>query len=668
MVREATTTTAGFFQCPVCARRFDLAKYHVGRAAKCPCGYRLHIPQRAAALMVPEVTHRLREPLSIRPAPPDWPRRRARATMAAAPLTERLPRIQEPAGHPVVEAILGGQLVDLDTVLLRLLAEELGLESGFDVLRAPGLLRNLRLHDYQERTVRHVLKRLGGRALLADEVGLGKTIEAGCIIKELQLRGLVKKILVLTPATLVTQWQGELNSKFGLSFAIGQRKSDWKEHDHIVASLDTAKGQSHAQEIQNVPWGLVVIDEAHRLKNRRTRNWKFVNGIRSRYLLLLSATPFQNDLVELYNLVTILRPGQLYTDREFKEKFLVRGDRMHCRDPQALKELLSQVMVRNRRGEVGVAFAPRSSETRRLEMTPEQASLYEAAIKFCRDWFPKIYGRTAPLVTIGYLKMLCGTPFRFRESLVNNLLPKTREQRDRRLEQDVKDLIRKADAVQIDVKLETLVQDLRSHDEKTVLFTQYRGALSYLAARLKSEGVSLVEFHGGMSLADKDAAVEAFRGDARVFLATDAGSEGRNLQFARRLVNFDLPWNPMKIEQRIGRVHRLGQEKKVLVTSYTLQGTLEDQLLTLLERKLNLFRLVVGEVEMILGRLKVEQELARMFLECRRDEEFAERLNRFGEELAALRTDYEKNKTANESILADMGAVKEAGSGEAAGK
>ncbi len=657
-----------FLQCPICIRRFDVAQFHAGRRAKCECGYRFSIPQPDEAVRLSPVTLPSREPLSISPVPAEWPRRTFLSTATSTNVSrlfahEPLPRpidpLPGPPVHPLVDSFLNQRLVDLDTIDLRILAERLALESGFDTLRAPAVLRNLKLHDYQERTVKHVLRQLGGRALLADEVGLGKTIEAGCIIKELHLRGLVKKVLILTPATLVTQWQAELRDKFSLPFEIGTAAADWNTHDLIVASLDTAKGNKHSVEIHKIPWGLVVIDEAHRMKNRRTRNWKFVNAIRSRYLLLLSATPFQNDLLELYNLVTILRPGQLYTDGEFRDKFLVKGDRTRCREPAELKELLSQVMVRNRRGEVGIKFAERSGETRRLAMTPEQTTLYTAAITFCRQWFPKIYSRTAPLVTIGYLKMLCGSPFRFRESLANNLLPRVRATNDAKLEREVKELIRKADAVTLDVKLESLVHDLRSHDEKVVLFTQYRGVLSYIAARLRGEGMSLVEFHGGMDSKEKDAAVESFRRDARIFLATDAGSEGRNLQFARRIVNYDLPWNPMKIEQRIGRVHRLGQEKKVLVTSYTLQGTLEDQLLGLLERKLNLFRLVVGEVEMILGRLKLEHEIAKMFLESNRDEDFNERLSRFGEDIAALRTDYERQKDANTQVLAGMGAVEE---------
>src|SRR5687768_10587144 len=166
------------------------------------------------------------------------------------------------------------------------------------------------------------------------------------------------------------------------------------------------------------------------------------------------------------------------------------------------------------------------------------------------------------------------------------------------------------------------------------------------------EKASCVQFHGGMSAKEKDAAVEQFRGPKRILLATDAGSEGRNLQFARRIVNYDLPWNPMKVEQRIGRVHRMGQTRDVIVTSYTLQGTIEDQLLELLERKLNLFRLVVGEVEMILGKLQIEQHIAKMFLDSRHNADFQQRIQRFGEELCALKSEYEHQQQANQAALA----------------
>ena len=676
-------------QCPVCVKRYDVSRYHPGRRARCGCGYRLLIPAPDDALdLVPIPRDRLATSVErpIRELTPAE-RQSLRATDFAAP-----PPLADDAPWPtivrrLVDTVVARQTVPLDVVDMRRLSERLSLAGSFDVLRALPLLRNLTPYDFQERTVRHVLTRLGGRALLADEVGLGKTIEAACIFKELDVRGLARKVLILTPATLVTQWQEELREKFGIRCEVGRDAEHWDQHHRLIASLDTAKRDNHAQEIHDIRWDLVIVDEAHRLKNRRTRNWKFVNRIRSRYLLLLSATPFQNDLLELYNLITVLRPGQLYSEREFRDRFITRGDRRRCPDPDALRDLLDQVMVRNRRAEVGVTFVPREGETRRVELTPEQRALYEAAVQFCRTWFKALYGGTAPLVVTSYLRLLTSSPFRFRESLVNNLLPRARSRADASSKKDetapegdaakprkvkavpadevdyqhlldhLHRLIELADAVQDDVKLESLVHDLKGHSERCVVFTHYSGNLPYLAARLEGEGVTTIPFHGGMDLQEKDAAIERFRrGEGRVLLSTDAGSEGRNLQFCRRVVNYDLPWNPMRIEQRIGRVHRLGQDRDVIVTSYALKDTIEDHLLDLLDRKLNLFRVIVGEVELILGKLRVEQEIARMFLDSRHNADFKQRFEQFGVELEALKTDYRDRQQANADAFATVSA------------
>ena len=559
-------------------------------------------------------------------------------------------------------AIPGPDLNDpipLELFWLRRQAELLALQSGFEKLRALDFIRGVELHDYQVRTVRHVLRALGGRALLADEVGLGKTIEAATILKELDVRGLVKRVLILTPATLVSQWQAELVHKFGLEFHRGRTQEDWQTHARIVASLDTAKSPRHAKEILETEWDLVIIDEAHRLKNHRTRNFKFVNRIRSRYLLLLSATPFQNNLIELFNIVTLLRPGQLETEKQFRKTHLVRGQAGAVKDPGSLRQLLQNVMIRNRRGEVGVHFVPRRGETRKLLMSTEQAALYKAAVEFCRRRFPEIYQSTAALVTLGYLRMLCGSPFRFRESLVRNFLPRAEQEQNRQLISEVQELVKLADAVRLDAKLEALLRDLKEHDEQTIIFTHYRGTLRYIAARLRGENIPWVEFHGEMTADAKDEAIEQFKQGQRILLTTDAGSEGRNLQFCWRVTNYDLPWNPMKVEQRIGRVHRMGQTRDVIVTSYALEGTIEDDLLDLLERKLGLFQLVVGEVELILGKQQVEHKLAKMFLESHNDEEWAKKLEEFGEQLAQLRTEYDDVNERNKKVLTGMGALPE---------
>ena len=568
------------------------------------------------------------------------------------------------AAQRLLADFVAKRCVDLAGVELRSEAEKFALEAGFERLRCLPLLRGFQPHEYQLRVVRQVLRNMGGRALLADEVGLGKTIEALCILKELDVRGLVRNVLILTPATLVAQWIEELKFKFDLDFHRGRKREHWRAYPRIVASLDTAKSRRHAEEILQVPWGLVIVDEAHRLKNRRTRNFRFVNQLRSQRLLLLSATPFQNNLVELFNLVTLLRPGQLETEAEFKRRYLVRGDKSAVNDTEGLKQLLAAVMVRNRRSEVGVEFVPRRGMTRRLPMSDEHEALHVEAVDFCRRRFREVYGDSAPLVAVGYLRMLCASPFRFRESLVGNILPRLKTAGATHLEPEVRRLVELADAVTWDAKLEALVEDLKRHKEQVVTFTHYRGLLKYVAARLRHEKIDAVPFHGGFDADQKEEAIAAFKSGRRVLLSTDAGNEGRNLQFARRVVNYDLPWNPMKVEQRIGRVHRMGQTREVIVTSYTLQGTIEDDLLQLLERKLGLFQLIVGEVELILGRCQVEKRLASMVLDSRSDEEMRERLGEFGEELQQMRTDYNQVQRLNETALAKVGTADDDAAGD----
>ncbi len=525
--------------------------------------------------------------------------------------------------------------------------------SGFDNLVALAHLKGVDSFDYQERTVRHVLRELGGRALLADEVGLGKTIEAGIIIKELHVRGLAKKILILAPASLTSQWRDELAAKFHLTFQFGKAPGDWVAMPRIIASIDTAKSAQNMATIQSTKWDLLVVDEAHKLRDKKTLNWKLVNAIPKRYILLLSATPFQNDLMELFNLVTLLRPGQLYTEREFRTRFLKRGNKREARDPALLTTLLKQVMVRNRRGEVGVKFTSRIPETKHLVMFEDERRLYDAATQFCREHFGTLYGNAAGLVAVQYLKQLSSSSFSFRESLVNNVLPRAQAAGSGILLATER-MLALADTARANVKLEALMQEVRSHDDKVLLFTGYRGTQDYIAARFRAEGLPHAVFNGSMSAEEKDRAIGEFKRGARLLICTEAGGEGRNLQFAFRLINYDLPWNPMRVEQRIGRVHRMGQTKDVFITSLACRDTIEDYLLALLESKLNLFRLVVGEVDGILGKLKLDEHIAKLFLESKNDQDFKLRMSAFGDEIVAMRAEYERCKQDNVVLLGGL--------------
>ena len=207
----------------------------------------------------------------------------------------------------------------------------LGLAQGFDELLCLTHLRGIETFWYQVETVRKVLKQFRGRVLLADEVGLGKTIEAGMVLKEYLLRGMVDSVLVLTPASLVGQWREELETKFDIASATthdGLLRSDperfWSQK-HLIASLALARRSEHAAHILGRSFDLVIVDEAHHLRDRTSRSYKLVDALNKRFLLLLSATPVQNDLTELYNLLTLLKPGIFKTLKEFRAAYVTPG-------------------------------------------------------------------------------------------------------------------------------------------------------------------------------------------------------------------------------------------------------------------------------------------------------------------------------------------------------
>ena len=214
-----------------------------------------------------------------------------------------------------------------EAFLLNYRSEKLSLNRGFEDLLVLSHLQEywrqngVIPYPHQVETVKKVISQMRGRAILADEVGLGKTIEAGMILKEYMLRGLVKRFLILTPAALCRQWEAELREKFVIPTLLAKREYDWAHYDFLIASIDTAKKEVHRNQILNSYFDLVIVDEAHKLKSTATLNWQFVNSIQKKYFLLLTATPLQNDLKELFNLITLLRPGQLGSYRSFKKTY-----------------------------------------------------------------------------------------------------------------------------------------------------------------------------------------------------------------------------------------------------------------------------------------------------------------------------------------------------------
>ena len=268
---------------------------------------------------------------------------------------------------------------------LRREAERIALVPGFE--RLITLDANaIKALPHQIDVAQRVLRHMGGRAILADEVGLGKTIEASIIYKELAIRGLARRVLILTPASLVGQWQGELEEKFFERFDTPSEPDDWLNVTKAIVSHDRARSRRHAEEILRHRWDLVIVDEAHKVKSQRGATYQFIEKIERDFILLLTATPLQNDLRELYNLVTLLRPGQLGTWPEFRKVHLVAGDHRMPKDPAALRALTHEVMIRTRRTSVidDLNLPPRRARHPEVRLTKAEADLYQGTTEFLR--------------------------------------------------------------------------------------------------------------------------------------------------------------------------------------------------------------------------------------------------------------------------------------------
>lgn len=527
---------------------------------------------------------------------------------------------------------------------------------SFDQLICLPTLKNVRSLWYQEETAAKVMKTFRGRAILADEVGLGKTVEAGIILKEYLVRGLIKSALVLVPASLVNQWHEELTEKFALSFATSndplfrEDPAQFWQEPFIVASLHAARNKRHFNFVTSRTFDLVIVDEAHHLKNQRTLSWKLVNAVQKSFLLLLTATPVQNKLEELYNLVTILKPGHLKTLSAFKEEFVARGNPTDPQNRERLRQLLKKVMVRNTRSVTRLHLPPRYATTTRVSPSDAEEHFYTAISDFISD----SVGSEAPGLNSVMLRRLleaAGSSHYAALSTLEKLVHRSTDGTRDRLETIIA-AGRRIDRGTKPCRLLDLVKSLKT---QVIVFVNYIATVDFIEQMFQENRVRYVVFSGSMSSQQKQHAMDEFRGGCTVLLSTGTGGEGHNLQFCNTMVNYDLPWNPMQIEQRIGRVHRIGQEKEVQVYNFCAAGSIEDHILEVLDRKINMFELVVGEMEMILGRLQDDRDFSDMVFEIWSGfSEAAKRHSAFealGSRLTRARTAYEKTRELDEKLF-----------------
>ncbi len=538
----------------------------------------------------------------------------------------------------------------------------LTIQGGFDDLLCLKAITDVEKYWYQIETVKKVLKHFRGRVLLCDEVGLGKTIEAGMLIKEYLMRGMIKNVLILTPAPLVSQWKEEMQVKFGVEFLttedfefIKDPTNFWRQR-FIIASINIAKGSKNMPVVTEQFYDLVVIDEAHHLRNRTTLSWKLVNQIKKKFIFLLTATPVQNNLIELFNLITLLKPGQFKTEKLFKQEYVMKGNLKAPANKERLRELLRDVMIRNTRSAIDLKLPKRFATTLRLEPTHTEKEIYSGIDEYLRRNNLK-----KPMVNL-LLREAGSSPFALRNSLLNMANPPFAKENPPLSPfakgGGFKDILDAIDSLEDICKGKALIEILmKNPDEKKIIFTQYFKSMDYITDLLRRHGIPYVTFRGDISLKEKDAAITRFKNEIPVLVSTESGGEGRNMQFCNTIINFDLPWNPMRIEQRIGRLHRIGQSRDVFIFNLSIKDTLEDYIIDILDNKINMFEMVIGEIEPILGHLGEDKDfedvIMDIWLKSSDKEGIKDSFEQFGNELVNAKNEYLKAKALDSEVLGE---------------
>ena len=373
----------------------------------------------------------------------------------------------------------------------------------------------------------------------------------------------------------------------------------------------------------------------------------------------------QNNLEELFNLVTLLEPGLLSTARQFQHHFVDKRDKL---TPRNVDEL---------HGAAGGGDGPQPpehgrapvhaavGEDRKPALSAPEHSLYHDVTAFVRGHLRAARkgrrrrkrqgkdGAALNRMALLSLQMAMGSSSQAAAGTLGKIAehPKLPASDRARLV----DLADRAARAAESTKVDRLLGLLGEFHDKMVIFTQFRATQELIQRRLKEAGHDVAVFHGGLSRLEKEAAIERFRGPARLLLCTEAGSEGRNLQFAHAVCNFDLPWNPMKIEQRIGRLSRIGQTHDVHVFNLVAADTVEAAVLHLLEAKLNMFELVIGEVDMILGNLDDEREfqdvVADLWAESSDHDDFARRIDDLGDRLLEAKRAYFEQRALDDKLF-----------------
>ncbi|MBI4611698.1 MAG: DEAD/DEAH box helicase [Candidatus Rokubacteria bacterium] len=448
------------------------------------------------------------------------------------------------------------------------------------------------LYDYQR--VSALFASRAGRCLIADDMGLGKTIEAIAAVEIMARHFGVERVLVVCPTSLKHQWEREIARVIDrLARVIGGFRRGREEGFRAASFYKITNYDTVYRDLDLIAaWSpdLVILDEAQRIKNWNTRTARSVKKIASPYALVLTGTPLENRLEELLSIVQFVdqhRLGPTFRflhDHQILDEF---GKVVGYRNLDSIGKTLAPVLIRRRKEDVLHQLPERLEKRFFVPMTPQQMDHHEEnreivgklVAKWRRFRFLSEADQRRLLIALQNMRMACDSTY---------LL-------DQRTDHGVK-----AD------ELATLLEEIfESPDTKAVIFSQWLRMHEVLVRRLERRKWSHVLFHGGVESVKRKALIDRFCEDprCRAFLSTDAGGVGLNLQHATVVVNVDLPWNPAVLEQRIGRVHRLGQTRPVQVVSFVAKGTIEEGMLSVLGFKRSLFAGILdgGESEVFLG-------------------------------------------------------------------
>jgi SNF2 family DNA or RNA helicase len=585
---------------------------------------------------------------------------------------KRGPRAERASGSGV-SPLLAARMADL--------AYDVAVEKGALFMLGHGAMPAGRMaYRHQLASARRVLDEMHGVAIVADEVGLGKTIVAGLLLEELLAENPEATALILVPPNLRRQWaEDELPAFFRRLVPWELRGLSLKDIANarvLLLSLDQAKGDGKGDALSTAlrlrSWDLLIVDEAHDCRNTDSLRFRFVYSLRARQRVFLTATPLHNSGYDIFALATLLKPGSLGTRRSFAERFMA-GERL-LKENSALHDSIQPMMVRTLRAGSGLPFGKRRLTSVTIEQfKKEEEKLYNSLLGLLRTIYQRHMGGATEikrpsakpqhvsqfvLIAMLVLREMASHPLAAIQTLKTALRKRVKELADvsrdysdlERLDEFIKSYTDQPWDVTHHAKSERLVQEadkLFAADKKFIVYVNYLKTHQLLVKLLSKRHPDrkVVSYEGTLPQSEKEDALKLFGESPRSCLvSTDAGGQGLNLQMADCVVNYDFPWNPMRVEQRVGRVDRIGhvdratqKAREVRVLNFRTLGTVEEYVQIVLTSKLKEVTRVLGEFTSPLQVEKIYEDkltmgIGRALMESRDVDEMRKRMKRLGED------------------------------------